>query len=333
MLALFAAALLVGQPTAAQPLTITAGLKFSPPTYRTHSWQPIHLEFLNRGDVAIEGSAVISLTHPQAPAAMVLPASVPPHARVRATIWAYFPPPSAATKTDKGDIPPLGVAEFRSRDGALLTRAEIVGLPVSNIFANAAADENQRGELILVVGRRELLRDEPYEATWLIHHVSDHIGLPMAVANVGLDRLPHEPAGLRSLKAIVLEAIDPESLSQAQRAALLDYLHSGGVVVVAAPVDKVGRGGNWFERHMPVRLVGSRMAAQIETSSDGGKPALKLREWLPIVEAVDAGGDVVLRGKDFVHVAAKSVGLGKVVFTSFPLNGLDEKQPQVAVLW
>jgi hypothetical protein len=42
---------------------------------------------------------------------------------------------------------------------------------------------------------------------------------------------------------------------------------------------------------------------------------------------------VVLRGRDYVHAAIRSVGLGKVVFTSFPINALDESQPQATALW
>lgn len=322
--------LFVAGSAAGQPLTMTAGLKLSS-TYRTDCWQPIHLEFRNDGPMAIEGSAVVPLTDPQAPAAMVLPVTVPSHARLKATIWAYLPPLiSTPEQMRKGPVPPLVMAEFRGRDGALLTRAEVVGIPISRSSGDQAADEDQRGELILVVGQREM-EDESYEGTWLVAHLGDALGAPMAVAKATLDRFPRQPAGLRSIKAVVLEGVDPESLDLAQRTALLDYLHGGGVVVVAAPIPSVARAGSWLEAHFPVRLTGSRMARQVETSP-GGK-ALKFREWLPIAEAVDGGGDVLLRDRDYVHVATKSVGLGTVVFTSFPINGLMENQPQVAALW
>src|SRR5439155_27374001 len=81
----------------------------------------------------------------------------------------------------------------------------------------------------------------------------------------------------------------------------------------------------------PVRLVGARMARSINVAVEG--PTLKFRQPLDIVEAVEGDGQVLLRDRDYVHVAIKPVGLGKVVFTSFLINGLDESQPQAAMLW
>src|SRR3954451_9345766 len=87
-LPLFLAVLLqVGLAAAApaQPLTMTAGFQVSP-TYRTNCWQPIRLEFRNEGPAAVEGSAIVPLADPQAPAAMTLPLTLPPGSLVRATV-------------------------------------------------------------------------------------------------------------------------------------------------------------------------------------------------------------------------------------------------------
>jgi hypothetical protein len=147
---------------------------------------------------------------------------------------------------------------------------------------------------------------------------------------------------LHAIKAVVLEAVDPDSLDTAQRAALIEYVLGGGIVVFAAPIDAAARGGSSLASLLPVSLVGSREARQIEVSPGGA--ALKLREPCTIVEAVAASaateaaagaGDaqVLLRDRDYVHVAVRPVGLGKVVFTSFPINALDPAQPQTAALW
>ena len=94
-------ALLAARPAAAQPLTMTAGLQLGS-TYRTDCWQPIHLELRNDGDAEIHGVVVVPLSDPRAPATMVLPVSVPPRALVRATMWAYFPPPASEPSKNLG---------------------------------------------------------------------------------------------------------------------------------------------------------------------------------------------------------------------------------------
>src|SRR5439155_15797496 len=84
---------LVGARTAsAQSLTMTAGLELSQ-VYQPDSWQPVRVEFRNSSDRTIDGSVTCPLMDRYAPAVMKLPVSVPPHSRLRSTIWCYFPRP------------------------------------------------------------------------------------------------------------------------------------------------------------------------------------------------------------------------------------------------
>src|SRR6476469_5836354 len=71
-LALFLAVLLSAGAVAmasAQTLTMSAGLQLSS-TYRVDYWQPVNVELRNESSVAIDGSVVIPLVDPQAPAVM-----------------------------------------------------------------------------------------------------------------------------------------------------------------------------------------------------------------------------------------------------------------------
>jgi hypothetical protein len=327
----------------AEDLTITAGLQYST-LYRPQGWQAVRVELRNATDRVVEGNVVLPLAHVTAPARMILPASVPPHARVRLSMWGYFPGTFEGDSAGASDgaaarhMAPLSVVEWRNSAGALLARAEVVGVPLATAGQQGPGEGLEAGEMILVVGERHLVDDEPYDAAALVNHLRDATGVPMTAGASDIEGFPREPAGLRAVRAVVLEAIDPELLDRAQRDALLDYLRSGGIVIVAAPLDAVGRTGGWFEPHFPVRLIGSRMANEVPFSADAaadGAAMLKFRQWLPIVEAVERpGAEVILRSSDYVHLATKSVGLGKVVFTSFPINGLAEiRQPQAAALW
>lgn len=329
--------LLIGAlPAPAQQVAITGGLQWSE-AYRPDHWQPVRLELRNETDQPIEGAAALPLTRTDSPdsaqnnpsAMMQLPVSVPAHSRVAVTLWGYFPGRALTTKKQRADqFPPLSNAEWRGADGAVLARTEIVGFPIS---ANREEVSSAPGELVLLINQRTTEPDDAHDVDALAAELSHSSGVPLAVAGIGIDALTRESAGLHQVKAIVLEGVDPESLDQAQRRAVLEYLRGGGVVVLSAPIDAVGRAGNWLAPLLPVRLIGARMASRINISADG--PALKLRQPLDIVEAIEGDGEVLLRGRDYVHVAVKSVGLGKVVFTSFPINGLDESQPQTAMLW
>jgi hypothetical protein len=130
----------------------------------------------------------------------------------------------------------------------------------------------------------------------------------------------------------VLDGVDPQAFDMAQRAALLEYVRGGGVIVLSAPVDALARAGTWLAPLLPVNLIGTREAKQLDVLP-GGAP-LKLRRAVPIVEAVGTGNCQVLLGdRDYIHAAVQPVGLGRIVFTSFPINALDTAQPQAAEIW
>ena len=321
---------LPGAPRAlGQGIMMTGGLEMSQ-AYKPDEWQPVHFDFRNDTDQSIDGSAVLPLADARAPSLMNLPVSVPARSRVRIIVSGYFqrPAPTAQQKR-QGIRPPLSIAELRAADGQLLARTEILGFPI----AATAADESsaEPGELLLLVNQRTAESDDAHDVDSLIANVARSSGVPLAVASTDVRALPRISSAMHTVKAIVLEGVDPETLDQAQRLAMLEYLRGGGVVVLSQPIDAVGRAGNWLAPLMPVRLVGARMAKQIKVAQEG--PELKLRQPLDIVEAIEGDGQVLLRDRDYVHVAIRRVGLGKVVFTSFPINGLDESQPEASMLW
>ena len=141
---IFVALLADARPAAAQELTISAAMEMSQ-LYRPDSWQPVRIELRNPTDRVVEGTAVLPLSHPQAPVAMQLPLTVPPRASVTAIVWAYFPPPSAPPGAEKGTGgAPLAVAEFRGPGGSLLARSDLLGVPIT--FRGGDGSYNERGE-------------------------------------------------------------------------------------------------------------------------------------------------------------------------------------------
>ena len=340
--ALLLCLLVCGSSALAQPVTMTAALELSQ-TYRPNAWQPVRVEFRNPSDRAVDGTALLPLTSSSSssssplnssPAVMKLPVHLPPDSLVRATLWAYFPRlelNAPKKKQQPSDVPPLTVAELRDSGDAIIARTPVMGLPLSARAGTQADEEN--GQMILVVSQRAAeSSDAPHDIDALLTHVGDRAAVPLLAADMTPDALPELPQALRPVAAVVLDDLDPDALDTNQRQALLEYVRGGGSVVVAAPsADHTA--GSWLAPLMPVRTIGSRVADRIDVTADA---SLKLREALPIVEAVESGGDgaeVMLRGKDYVHVAARPLGMGRVIFTSFPVNALDDSQPRAVALW
>jgi hypothetical protein len=312
----------------AQSLSMSAGFELSQ-GYKPDAWQPLRVELRNESDRAIDGAIVVPISDPDAPSTMKLPVNVPARSSVRTTVWTYFPRPASNARQKQQSQPAISTAEWRGEDGALLSRAPVLGFPLSGKSGAEESDENV--EMILLIDQRQKASDESFDAESLVEHLKESTGVAMSVASIGIDSLPRQSAGMMPIKAIVLEGVDPDSLDAAQQAALIEYLRGGGIVVLSAPLDSRSLAGSWMCSILPVQLIGTREASKIEVDPDAS--TLKLREPLPMVEALPGDGEVLLRSRDYVHVATKSIGLGRVIFTSFPINGLDESQPQAVALW
>src|SRR4051812_39428298 len=131
----------------AQSLTISAALEVSQ-NYQPNRWQPVRVELRNDSDQPVEGRVSLPLNDPAAPATMQLPLSVQPHTRTTATLWGYFPVVRPTPQQKKrGEIPPLATAEWRSADGAMLARSQVLGFPLTSPTSDEIAADT--GEMIL----------------------------------------------------------------------------------------------------------------------------------------------------------------------------------------
>lgn len=310
----------------AQQLIMSGALDLTQ-NYRPGAIQFVRFDLRNESGRDIEGSVVLPLTADQAPATMKLPVMVPAHSIVWLRLAGYFPRLEINSKRKQQDVPPLATAEFRAPHGAMLARTPIMGLPITS---RTAQGEEEKGEIILLVNERGTASKE-HDIESLAALLSDQTDVPLTVATIELAALTHDPQALRPVKAVVLAGVDPAAVDLGQREALLTYLRGGGVVVLSAPGPAATHAGAWLKPLLPVEIIGTRQATQINVTVDG--PTLKLQTPVEVSEALDAGGEVMLRDRDYINVATKKIGLGKVVFTSFPINALDQSQPQVVILW
>jgi hypothetical protein len=140
---------------------------------------------------------------------------------------------------------------------------------------------------------------------------------------------PRQRAGYDGCRVVALDHVDPDALDLAQRQALLDHLATGGILLLPAP--EPSDAASWLLPYRPVECVGQRAASAIELRlEDGTTTRAPLRSGTRLTQALAGnGGIVVARDAAYVHIAFKSVGLGRVVFTSFPLDALDGQRKAV----
>ena len=132
---------------------------------------------------------------------------------------------------------------------------------------------------------------------------------------------------------MLLDGLDLDTLDAAQRNALYEHVIAGGIVLLCAPSNTSPLLDTWLGPHLPVYPIARRTATDISSPVSGHRLGMRTR--VSICEATLAEGNAiaVVEENGFVHAAYSKLGLGRIVFTSFPINGLDAKGVEVETLW
>ncbi len=318
-------------PAATGEPTISAVLQYGP-NLPSENWLPIKFQFDNPTDQPIGGAGVILIKGKSAWVEYRLPVNVAPRSRLITTGYAWFGqiPPSA-----KNAIHEIGVARWEDDRLREISRCDVLAQPLTDRGIEFPISAS--GAVMMVAGKLDSRNSsDSSRFRELIAQVS---GVPLAQTTVPTENLPREFAAYEPCKYLVWGDVDPNELDPAQRQAILDFLNVGGVLIVASPSPAFDPADSWMGALMPVRIIGHRQGSQIDPTDE---QMLLMREPVDMCEAIEqvAGGNVaredwvVLRDANYVHAAVRPVGLGRVVFTSFPIFGLEMRnEPPTADLW
>lgn len=302
--------------------------------YPPDRFVPIRIEARNNTERPVDGAIIIPVNEPNAATDFRIPLYSPARSMVILNAYAYLPA-KVLTKLNEGSgSVPVAMAEWHNAQGATLSRTEVLGRPDTADRHDVA---DTRGFLVLSVTNGPQGQSGDNQA---IREFSQFLAAqsPCAV-NLGTaaaEQLPRHCAGYDAVRAIVFDAAGPDSLDVSQRETIMEYLRRGGTLILPAPMDNADPTGTWLEPYLPVQIIGSREMERIFPVGDstGATPApLKFTKPLKVVEAIDGAGEVLLRDRDYVHIAVRHIGLGQIVFTSFPLGALDYSDGRVAHLW
>ncbi len=305
-----------GQETPAVNGVFTFGQSYPP-----DQWIPMRLTLRNPTANEIVGAVDVPVGGDH-PAVLSNAVRVPPNSKVTIRTLGYFP------VMDK-DAKVLTTLAWTSR-GERLARDDILGRAMGDGSAALPA------KLIVVAAMRSFSESgkEGVDAMLVAERVGAGVPYPVMTAAVEAMELPRHPAGYDSALAVMLEDVNPDDLDAAQRATLLAYIRGGGTLILDAPTPATDPRGTWLAEYLPVKILGWRETSELAV--DGQSP-WALAFALPMVEAVAGDGTVALAGGGYVHAAYKTVGLGRVVFTSFPAGGSakpkDPDDDRAARLW
>ncbi|CAN5597331.1 hypothetical protein BH10PLA1_BH10PLA1_05160 [soil metagenome] len=317
--------------------------------YSPGRWQPVRIQISNRTKSPITGEAVMPFEGQNEKVSFHLPLTVPARSRLLTTSYIYVPPmpEPAGNRKLVGGGQQLCVAEWRNQGGAMLVRCPVLGFPTTDNFVTNTTTSAEPIDGIRVdraflftlsdysdlsagevrPGRDSAIYAEGFQT------VDDSLlrNLDRSIAEAPRDLLGYDSAALVAMDG------SPGDLDPAQQQALIDYMITGGTIVLSAPLGPTDPAETWLAPYLPARRIGKHYTSAVSGQFNNSTRTYKTVAPLDVCEwaALPASGDVhvVMADKHYVHAAYRQVGLGRLVVTSFPLAGLDVKDRAVRELW
>ena len=303
----------------AQEVQVTASFVYGA-MYVPDGWTPLRVEVRNNSNRSFEGKVVFTPTAGSLPEFQGEITS-PAHSRSRTILWVYLRPGPKKK--------PISIIELHNQAGQSVARSELVGNALVDDAGHAFRGLPNAGYLLSLIGDDIDLGDEKtlqLQADILKQSKDWRSGN----WTLSVHDAMRNATWYRDAYAIALTGVDPGELDATQRKALLDYVVGGGTLLVCAP-DAQTIDASWLKSYLPVKLLGTRQMKSFEVR--GEKQPHKLTGWMTCTEAVAGDGEILLDDGKYVHAALKHLGLGQIVFTSFPPSGLDASDPRTANLW
>lgn len=289
--------------------------------YVPEVWIPLRIEATNNSNQLVDGTVHVTPANPEVPEFRA-PMRIPGQSRARSTVWARFP-------TDNGKTPNVVGVTLHDAQGARLQISEVNGRSTVTAISHPPGGLANSGYVVNIVGAeaRAAESEMPDQLAAAIEAERDCRAVMTTLNQV--DAAQGGPV-YEGAYLVMLTGLDPRSIDSAQRQAMLDYVRAGGVLLLASP-EPAQICGSWLEPYLPVRLIGKRQMNAITPM--GRENPISFGQWLPVTEAMAGKGTILWQDEQFVHAAYRTLGLGRVVFTSFPAGAMDGKSQDAIAFW
>ena len=306
------------------------------PYYPPDRWVPVRIDARNMTRELVDGYVELPVNNDVGGVKITVRIVAPARSKITAPAYVYLPESPPNTLLDTTKVQPITIGEWRSQQGATLARCEMLAKPISSVPSEPGeTSEDGAGGLIFCVEDLDSSESRESYSAFDFGRGGDLIhGMRTLPAFMSANYVPRLRVGYDAARCVVINGSRLDDMDLTQREALTDYLLAGGRVVVFCPRGSANPAGTWFEPYFPVQLVGERYATKISgTRADGRVSSFDFKEPADVAEAVAGDGVVVWQDKHYVHTAYKRVGLGRVIFASFPPGGIDLKNEDFAQIW
>lgn len=289
--------------------------------YVPEAWIPLRIEATNTSSQLVDGTVRVTPANPEV-AEFRSPMRIPGQSKARATVWARFP-------VDNGKTPNVIGVTLHDAQGARLQISEINGRSAVTSISHPPGGLANSGYIVNLVGS-EARMAESQQPDQIAVAIEAEMNCRAVMTTLDQGDAAQGSPLYDGAYLVMLTGLDPRSIDSAQRQALLDYVTAGGVLLLASP-EPAQICGSWLEPYLPVRLIGKRQMNAVTPAGHGD--SIGFGQWLPITEAMAGEGTILWQDEQFVHAAYRTLGLGRIVFTSFPAAALDGKNRTAIAFW
>ena len=138
------------------------------------------------------------------------------------------------------------------------------------------------------------------------------------VANLEVEELPNKWIGYDIVDAVVLGNFSSDSISENQRQALIDWLYSGGTLIVSGGSDSQNLIGSFIEPFLPVKIKGVKVIQSIPSMSNYFGYELPNTPTVVALSELDMDSRVIIAEEDGLPIISeKHIGIGEIVFLGY----------------
>jgi len=329
---------------AAADLQISAMNPFGA-TYWPGAWTPIQIDLRNDTDKEISGYIILPVRDEAGAAFMRVACRTPAHAQYKTIVYGYFP------ARDPQVSAPMAIVQWRDSAGKRLAEAEFLAecpslkapakssiyltdfsaskgvlLDIEDAENSPPIDESPP---VTIADTLSSARAMPSDSASALRDVlAAQSTAPIGIWHAQVRDLPRSSVGYDSVRVALLNLDQPDEMDQAQRQALLEYIQTGGVLMICAPGPESHLRESWLAPYLPMTVIGRRLAM----SFTSGNFHLKFPVY--ISEAVAASSaKTLLRNRSYTDAAFSPLGLGRIVFTSFPAGAISAAGDGLTSFW
>jgi energy-coupling factor transporter transmembrane protein EcfT len=137
------------------------------------------------------------------------------------------------------------------------------------------------------------------------------------IANIIAEKLPDKWKGYDSVDAVILGSFSPDSMSEDQKQALIDWVCAGGILIISGGSDSQNLIGSFIEPILPVKIKGTKAIRSIPSIAKRFSYELPNEQIVMTVSELVGDSKIIITEDNLPIISERRLGTGKIVFISY----------------